>query len=77
MAAVRTWLARSSVFTTHNSVHRSIIGDFGVTTPKQLERTLSKYSQGHPELQASKFVIPRVPGKIACSKRMKVFSRSC
>jgi hypothetical protein len=52
-------------------VHRSIIGDLGVTTPKQLGRTFSKYSQKHPELQASKFVIPQVPGTIARSKRMK------
>jgi hypothetical protein len=54
-----------------HSVHRSIIGDLGVTTPKQLGRTLSKYSKRHPELQASKFVIPQIPGTIARSKRMK------
>jgi hypothetical protein len=54
-----------------HSVHRSIIGDLGVTTPKQLARTLSKYSRRHPELQASKFVIPQVPGTIARSKRVK------
>ena len=54
-----------------HSVHRSIIGDLGVTTPKQLGRTLSKYSSRHPELQPSKFVIPQVPGTIARSKRVK------
>ena len=54
-----------------HSVHRSIIGDLGVTTPIQLARTLSKYSRQHPELQASKFVIPQVPGTIARSKRVK------
>jgi hypothetical protein len=54
-----------------HSVHRSIIGDLGVTTPKQLGRTFSKYSSGHPELQPSKWVIPQVPGTIARSKRMK------
>lgn len=54
-----------------HSVHRSIIGDLGVTTPKQLARTLSKYSQRHPELKASKYVIPQVPGSIGRSKRVK------
>jgi hypothetical protein len=54
-----------------HSVHRSIVSDLGVTTPKQLGRTFSKYSQKHPELQRSKFVIPQVPGTIARSKRMK------
>ncbi len=54
-----------------HSVHRSIIGDLGVTTPKQLARTLSKYSKQHPELQASRFVIPQVPGTIPRSKRVR------
>jgi len=54
-----------------HSVHRSIIGDLGVTTPKQLARTLSKYSHRHPELQTSTFVIPQVPGTIPRSKRVR------
>jgi hypothetical protein len=54
-----------------HSVHRSIIGDLGVTTPKQLARTLSNYSRHHPELQTSSFVIPQAPGTIARSKRVK------
>ena len=54
-----------------HSVHRSIIGDLGVTTPKQLARTLSKFSRRHPELQPSRFVIPQVPGTIPRSKRVK------
>jgi hypothetical protein len=54
-----------------HSVHRSIIGDLGVTTPIQLARTLSKYSRRHPDVQASRFVIPQVPGTIARSKRLK------
>jgi hypothetical protein len=54
-----------------HSVHRSIIGDLGVTTPKQLGRTLTNFSNRHPELQLSKFVIPQVPGTIPRSKRVK------
>ena len=51
-----------------HAVHRSMIGDLGVTTPKQLARTLSKYSRHHPELQPSHFVIPQVPGTVPRSK---------
>jgi len=54
-----------------HSVHRSIIGDLGVTSPKQLARTLSKYSRRHPDLQASRFVIPQVPSTIPRSKRVR------
>ncbi|HSZ63614.1 MAG TPA: hypothetical protein VK828_17580 [Terriglobales bacterium] len=54
-----------------HSVHRSIIGDLGITTPKQLARTLSTYSSRHPELQTSTFVIPQVPGTIPRSKRVR------
>jgi hypothetical protein len=54
-----------------HSVHRSIIGDLGMTTPKQLARTLSKYSRRHPELQTSSFLIPQVPGTIPPSKRVR------
>jgi hypothetical protein len=59
-----------SIYYPH-SVHRSIVGDLGVTTPKQLARTFSKYSGRHPELQPSRFVIPQVPGSIPRSKRIK------
>lgn len=54
-----------------HSVHRSIIGDLGVTTPKQVARTLSKYLRHHPELQTSTFVIPQIPGTIPRSKRVR------
>lgn len=50
------------------AVHRSIIGDLGVTTPKQLARTLSKYSRHHPELQSSSFAIAQIPGTTPRSK---------
>ncbi len=50
------------------AVHRSIIGDLGVTTPKQLARTLSKYSRHHRELQSANFAIPQVPGTTPRSK---------
>lgn len=54
-----------------HSVHRSVIGDLGVTTPKQLARTFCQYSAQHSELHTSRFVIPQVPGTIARSKRVR------
>ncbi|MGC1435540.1 MAG: hypothetical protein WA847_06575 [Terriglobales bacterium] len=51
-----------------HTVHRSIISDLGITTPKQSARMLSNYSRHHPELQTSTFVIPQVPGTVPRSR---------
>ncbi len=45
-----------------HALHRSVIGDLGVTTPKQIAKMLAKYSGHHPELQSSVFLVPQVPG---------------
>jgi hypothetical protein len=50
------------------AVHRSILGDLGVSTPKQMAITLSKYGRHHPEWQSSHYVIPQVPGTLPRSK---------
>lgn len=47
-----------------HAVHRNIIADFGMTTPKQVARSLIRYGHKHPELQMSAFVIPQVPGTL-------------
>ena len=44
------------------SVHRSFIADVGITTPKQLAKTLTKFDAHHPEIQLSRLVIAQVPG---------------
>lgn len=44
------------------ALHRSIVADVGMTTPKQMAKTLIKFSDRHPELEFSRFVIPQVPG---------------
>ncbi len=49
------------------SLHRSIVADIGITTPKQMAKTLIKYSGRHSELQFTRFVIPQVPGSAARS----------
>jgi hypothetical protein len=46
------------------SVHRSVVADLGITTPKQVAKSLVKYGQKHPELNMTAFVIPQVPGTI-------------
>jgi len=46
------------------SLHRSIIADVGITTPKQMAKMLVRYSARHPELQFSRIVIPQVPGSM-------------
>jgi hypothetical protein len=45
-------------------LHRSIVRDLGVTTPKQMARLLVNFGEHHPELHPSSFVIPQVPGGI-------------
>src|SRR6185312_135065 len=46
-----------------HSVHRNFIADLGITTPKQVARSLVKYGRKHPELKMSAFTILQVPGE--------------
>lgn len=45
-----------------HAIHRSVVGDLGIMTPKQAARTLVHYSKHHRELQLTRFIIPQVPG---------------
>lgn len=47
-----------------HSVHRNFFVDVGMTTPKQVARSLTKYADRHPELTFSTFEIPQVPGTL-------------
>ena len=49
------------------ALHRSVIADVGITTPKQLAKTLVRYGKRNPELEFSSFVIPQVPGSVSRS----------
>ena len=51
-----------------HALHRSLLGDLGVTTPKQIAKGLAKYSRHHPELQSSNFMVPQVPGAVRRSR---------
>jgi hypothetical protein len=50
------------------AVHRNILGDAGVMTPKQVAKAMTKYGREHPELELTAFVIPQVPGSIQRSR---------
>jgi hypothetical protein len=55
--------ARSVVNTYYpRAVHRSFLADAGITTPKQVGKSMVEFSDRHPELRFSVFVIPQVPG---------------
>src|SRR5262249_8030543 len=45
-----------------HSVHRNFVADLGITTPKQIAKSLVKYAHRHSDLQFSGFVILQVPG---------------
>lgn len=45
-----------------HSVHRNLFADLGITTPKQVAKSLVKYGRRHSDLQFSTFVIPQIPG---------------
>jgi len=44
------------------AIHRSIIADLGVMTPKQAAKSLVHSVRRHPEMQLTTFIIPQVPG---------------
>lgn len=50
------------------ALHRSLVGDLGVTTPKQIAKMMVKYSRHHPELESSDFLVSQVPGAVRRSK---------
>lgn len=46
------------------ALHRSVVADVGMTTPKQIAQTLIRFGGRHPELQFSILVIPQIPGSM-------------
>ena len=46
------------------AIHRNFIADVGLTTPKQVARSLVRYGHDHPELHMTAFVIRQVPGSV-------------
>ncbi|HWY54022.1 MAG TPA: hypothetical protein VNZ03_06135 [Terriglobales bacterium] len=58
------------------TLHRAVLGDLGVTTPKQIAKLFVRYGQKHPELHLSSFVIPQAPGNIRRSAPVHGVSES-
>lgn len=52
------------------AVHRNILFDFGMTTPKQLESSLHHYAMRHPGVGFDVYELPQVPGNISRSGRI-------
>ena len=46
------------------ALHRSIFADVGITTPKQMAKTLTRYSARHRNIGFSRIVIAQVPGSM-------------
>lgn len=46
------------------SLHRSVVADIGITTPKQMAKMLIKYGAHHRDLEFSRIVISQVPGSM-------------
>src|SRR6202051_2546947 len=46
------------------SLHRSLVADVGITTPKQIAKMLTKYGANHRELEFSRLIISQVPGSM-------------
>jgi hypothetical protein len=52
------------------AVHRNVLFDFGMTTPKQLESSVHHYAMAHPELGFEARELPQVAGSIPRSGRL-------
>jgi hypothetical protein len=53
------------------AVRRSLLADAGLTTPKQIAKSLVKYSRKHPELHLTSFVIPQIGGDSPRSRKTR------
>jgi hypothetical protein len=52
-----------------HAVRRNFVADAGLTTPKQVVKSLVKYSRKHPGLHLTSFVIPQIGGNSPRSKK--------
>ncbi len=54
-----------------HSVRRSYTADLGMTTPKQLAKSLDHYGARHEQLDLESFILPQVAGSIRRSKQVE------
>lgn len=43
-------------------IKRNLVGDAGITTPKQIAKCVVKYTRSHPELHLTAFYVAQIPG---------------
>jgi hypothetical protein len=53
------------------ALHRSVIADVGMTTPKQMAKMLVKFNRRHPGIEYSRLVIAQVPGSMPRSSPVR------
>ena len=53
------------------AIHRGVISELGVSTPKHASKTMVQYAKKHPELHLTAFIIPQVPGTIRRSRPVR------
>lgn len=53
------------------TLHRSVIADVGITTPKQISKLLVRFHEHHPDLGFSRLIIAQVPGSMPRSTNPK------
>jgi len=53
------------------ALHRSVIADVGITTPKQMAKLLVRFESRHPELAGARYVIAQVPGSVPRSNTVR------
>ncbi len=59
-----------------HAIHRSIVADLGMTSPKQVAKSLVKYGKNQPEAEMTAFVIPQVAGSVARSHHVDGIAES-
>lgn len=46
------------------AVHRNLLFDLGMTTPKQLESSIHHYAMRHPQVRFEVYELPQIPGDV-------------
>jgi hypothetical protein len=59
-----------------HAIHRNYLADFGMTTPKQVAKSLQRYAERNPQLAFTVFVIPQIEGTIPRSHAIKGVAES-
>ena len=52
-------------------IHRNVLGDMDMTTPKHLAREVDTYGHAHPELHLLVYVVPQLPGALRRSRPIR------